>query len=131
MLTNRQELNIWRVLTHFWGLLTAICFILTFFNTFDLSEALASLVFIYIPVLSLFTSIKEFHRWQDKNFISNHSGEFFVFLWTLLLIIFILLTAWRPNLYDIPGEFAATYIGILGIFALSRESRRLKRKRKK
>ncbi len=121
-----QELNVWRLLTHFWGILSAIFFLLDFFKLLNLSEALTSLTLIYISILSLFTTTKEVQRWKDKSFISNHSGEIFVIIWTGLMLTFISLTAYDPIKYSIPGEFNATYLGILAIFALSRKSRYLK-----
>lgn len=84
----KQELNVWRFLTHFWGILAASFFWLIFFKLWDLSEALSSLTLIYISILSLFATTKEWHRWKDKSFISNHSGELFIVIWTGLLLVF-------------------------------------------
>ena len=40
MTENKKELKFWRYLTHFWGILTAVFFILTFLNIMDFSDVL-------------------------------------------------------------------------------------------
>ena len=131
MLNLKKELDVWRLLTHFWGILTAIFFLIHFLQIINLSQTIKTLAVIYIGILSLFTATKEFNRWQDKTFLSNHRGELFIFIWTILIIFFIVLSAFNPAAYQISGEFTATYLSILGIFAISRKSRSLKRKIKK
>lgn len=124
----KGQLMFWRVLTYFWGVLTAIFFITDFFNVADYSHSLKTLAIVYISVLSIFTSVKEFQRWKTKKFLSQYKGEIFVIGYTILMIIFIFLNACNPEIYNISGEFTATYLSILGIFAISYNSKYLKNK---
>jgi len=126
MINSKKELNTWRFLTHFWGILTAIFFLLHFLHVVDLSQVTKSLSVIYIGILSLFATTKEFSRWQDRTFLSNHNGEVFVLIWTVLMLGFIIFNIFNSSQYIIPAEFTATYLGVLGIFAISRKSRSIK-----
>ena len=124
----QKELKFWRFLTHFWGLITAFFFIINFLNIMDFSNVLQTLTIVYISILSIFSSIKEFNRWQNNKFISLHKGEVFVIFYTILMITFIIFSALNPDQYQIQGEFTATYLSILGIFAITNKSKLLKLK---
>ena len=124
----QKELKFWRFLTHFWGLITALFFIITFLNIIDFSNVLQTLTIVYISILSIFSSIKEFNRWQNNKFTSLHKGEIFVIFYTILMITFIIFSALNPDQYQIQGEFTATYLSILGIFAITNKSKLLKLK---
>ncbi|MBT7228458.1 hypothetical protein HN859_03010 [Candidatus Parcubacteria bacterium] len=128
MKQTKSEMKIWRFLANFWGLFTAIFFVLNFLKIFDLDQALKTLAVIYISVLSIFTGIKEYNRWVAKKFLSRHNGEIFIILWTTLMVGFILFNAYDPDRYNISGEFTATYLSILGVFAISLKSKNLKQR---
>ena len=123
---NKQEQNFWRGLSNFWGIITAIFFIISFWGIMDLSSALKSLTIIYISVLSIYTGVKEINRWKSKNFISKYNGEIYIAIWTLMMIMFIFLNAYNPTRFHLTGEFTATYLSILGIFAISKKSKALR-----
>ena len=128
MTENKKELKFWRYLTHFWGILTAIFFILTFLNIMDFSDVLKTLTIVYISILSIFSSVKEFNRWKNKEFLSIHKGELFIILYTVLMVVFVILNALYPHKYHILSEFTVTYLSILGIFAITNKSKKLKKK---
>ncbi len=128
MRKTKSELFTWRWLANFWGIITAIFFLIHFFDLIDLTEAIKNLAIIYISILTIFTTVKEFDRWKSPKFLSNHNGEIFIILWTVLIIIFIIASAIDSNKFNFTGEFTATYLSILGIFAISRKSRSLKRR---
>jgi hypothetical protein len=128
MAKKEGDLNFWRLLTDFWGVITASFFIITFFNFFNLMEPLKAMVVIYVSILSIYAGVKEFTRWKEKNFLSRHNGEIFVVCWTVLVIIFIILSAHDSQRYHVPGELTATYLSILGVFAISRKSKALRLK---
>jgi len=127
MKDKKTELFFWKTLTNFWGVITAIFFFLTFFKTIDLAHSIKTLTIIYLSTLSIFTGIKEVNRWTTKKFISKYNGEIFIFIWTILMIIFVSLNAYNPDRYSIVKEFTTTYIAILGIFAVSKGSKKLKK----
>jgi phosphatidylserine synthase len=126
MAKKENDLNFWRVITDFWGVITALAFIIAFFNVLDLNEPLRSMTIIYVSILSIYAGVKEFTRWKEKNFVSRHNGEIFIFFWTILVIIFVVLSAYNPDKYRVPGELTGTYLSILGVFAISRKSKALK-----
>ena len=123
----KRELLFWKALTNFWGIVTAIVFLLTFFNVWDLSYLLTDITIIYLSILSIFAGIKEYSRWKSKNFLSKYNGEIFVLSWTFLMILFIVVTAYNRN-YQMYSQFTATYLSVLGIFAISLKNKNLKNK---
>ncbi len=125
---NRGHLLFWRFLTYTWAILAATFFALDFFKIMDCSGTLQTITILYISILSIFTSIKEFHRWKNKKFLSRYRGEIFVIIYTLLIVIFIILSTINPKIYSIRPEFTTTYLAILGIFAISYNSKYLKNK---
>lgn len=129
MLKNKKEskeLLLWKFLSNLWGGITAIFFALTFFQVTDLSYLLTDVTIIYVSILSIFTGLKEYNRWHNKHFASRYHGEIFVATWTLLIITFIVLSAVDKNNFKISTEFTATYLSVLGIYAISRKSKHLK-----
>ncbi len=122
------HLLFWRFLTYTWAFLAAIFFVLDFFKIINCSHSLETIAILYISILSIFTSIKELHRWKSKKFFSQYKGEIFVLFYTLLIIVFIVLDIIYPNKYSIREEFITTYLAILGIFAISYNSKYLKSK---
>lgn len=127
-MTNKNELFTWRVLANFWGILTAVFFILHFFKIADLGQAVKNLAIIYVSILSIFIAVKEYTRWKMDKFSSRHNGELFVVAWTLLIIIFIILSGFYPNKFSMTNEFTATYLSILGVYAISHQSKNLKKR---
>ena len=120
------NLKIWRIITYFWGVFSAVLFILSFFQIINCNDSIKTITLIYISVLSIFISLKEIYRWKNKSFLSKYKGEIFVLLYTLMMICFIILNIFNSQKYIIPSEFTTTYLAILGIFALSTESKRRK-----
>ena len=124
----KRELLFWKILSNFWGSVTAIFFLLTFFKIYDVSHILTDVTIIYLTLLSVFAGLKEFNRWKNKEFLSRYHGEIFVVAWTSLMVIFVLLSAYDKNNFNMSTQFTATYLSVLGIFAISRKSKSLKLK---
>jgi len=124
--TNKKEQNFWRGLSNLWGIITALSFVISFFGIIDLSNALKSLTVIYIAVLSIYTGVKEINRWKSKNFISRYNGEIYILIWTIMMLAFIFLNVYNPERFHLSSEFTATYLSVLGIFAISQKSKTLK-----
>lgn len=128
MKKHNKELFFWKVLSDFWGVVTAIFFLLTFLGKYDLSHILTDITIIYLSILSIFTGLKEYRRWKSKKYLSQYHGEIFIISWTLLILVFILMSAIDKNQYKLSAEFTATYLSVLGIFAISRKSKNLRLK---
>lgn len=118
-----KKTNNWRWLSHLWALITIILFILEFFCGARFDSAATASAIIYISTLGIFVSTKEFGRWQ-VSYLEKHLGECFVFLWSGLMLLFVIMLVCQSN-YKIPIEFIPTYIAVLGIFALTQHSKRL------
>lgn len=130
MAKNPLGLNFWRYLSNLWGTLTLLLFIVDFFSFHSFGNATGASAVIYGVILSLYASSKEFQRWTSKKgeFLSRHFGEIYPIIWTIVMILFILLSALLNNRYEIPGEFPATYITVLGIYIISSQSKNFKTK---
>ena len=128
---NEFSLNFWRHLTNFWGILTLLLFIFDFFSLHRFSSAVSSSAVIYGFVLTLYVGSKEFQRWQSKKgeYKSLHAGEVYPFIWTMVMVIFVIIAALQPSRYAIPTEFPATYITVLGIYIISQQSKLFRAKK--
>jgi hypothetical protein len=103
-------------------------FIAAFLYPEHFNSILSSISVIYASLLGLYVGSKEITRWHNKDFISRHSGEIYIALWTLVMLIIIALAMFN-NQYEIQSEFVATYITIMGIFAISQKSKAMKKRR--
>ena len=82
---------------------------------------------IYIGVLGLYVTSKEYYRWKSKEkFESKYFGEIYVVIWTIIMLTFVMVAFISNGLMKIPGEFVTTYISALGIFAISQQSKNFK-----
>ena len=77
---------------------------------------------IYIVVLGIYASTKEFERWHGRHF-SRYLGEYFTIFWTALAIIFLAAIIFTNQTYHLPDNFLTVYISVLGIFALTQKSK--------
>lgn len=121
----KEEILFWKTLTNFWGVITSIVFLVTFFKVWDLSHLLTDITIIYLSILSIFAGVKEYSRWKNKNFFGKYHGEVFIISWTILMIIFMIISAANKN-YHFHSQFTATYLSVLGIFGISLKSKNLK-----
>lgn len=88
---------------------------------------------VYTAVLSLYAGTKEFDRWYDHH-TERHPGEWFVFIWTTVMVFLIVCSLVLGNGYHVSSEAVAAYIMMLSIFALTQKSKQLygeKRRMKK
>ncbi|MCD4760770.1 hypothetical protein K8R42_02640 [bacterium] len=123
----KKELLFWKILTNFWSIITSIVFLVTFFKIWDLSHLLTDITIIYLSILSIFAGVKEYSRWKNNNFFSKYNGEIFIIAWTILMLIFMVISAAKKD-YQFYSQFTATYLSVLGIFAISLKSKNLKDK---
>ena len=120
-----KHLSFWKYLTNFWSWLTLIIFIVAFFMPEQFNGVLGNVAVIYATILGIYVGSKEIARWRNKNFMSNYYGEIFIIVWTITIVAMIVASVFN-NEYQIQSEFTATYITILGIFAISQKSKALK-----
>lgn len=116
--------NMWRYLAYVWTLIFYVAVVYDFLNNNAFDALLGPLAAIYIAVLAIYASEKEFERWHDL-YLNRHPGELFVAGWSLL-IIFLLLAEFvfhRP--YHVPDVLIYTYVTVLSVLAITKKSRSL------
>jgi hypothetical protein len=116
------SISIWRHLVNFWTLVMYIAVVADFFLKNALVEFLGPICAIYVALLAVYTTQKEFERWYDKN-IGKHPGEIYVIVWTAIIFILVVLEIIYHEVYTLPSEVFSTYLVVMGILAITRRSR--------
>ena len=99
-------------------------FVVDFFSYHTYDVATSSAAVIYIGVLTIYVGSKEYYRWKiPSKFQSKYTGEVFIFVWTIVMMTFVIFAFMANGLFKIPSEFMATYIYILGVYAVSQQSK--------
>ncbi len=119
---------IWRYLANFWTFVMFIFLIFDYSASNKYDYLVGPLAAIYLGILGLFVGTKEFNRWQNYH-DGKHPGEIYVILWTVLVTILIFLNIFINSEFRICSEIIATYLTVLGVFAITQRSKTLHRKR--
>lgn len=114
-----------KVILNFWTILTMAFFTVDFFSGDGFSVSSGAISIIYLAILGIYTSEKEYTRWNNK-FKSRFAGEGFVVLWTILMAIFVIMALFSNGMYTVPDGFAIIYASIIGVFAISNHSKRIR-----
>ena len=125
----KNDYNFWRYLINFWSLLFFSVIILDFFAENAYSDILNVLSMVYISVLAIYVSNKEFERWYDKH-ESKHPGEIFVVIWSLIVFTLFLLDYFYNPDYQIPNSIISSYIAVLTILAVTKKSKEMYQRRR-
>jgi uncharacterized BrkB/YihY/UPF0761 family membrane protein len=107
--------------------------VLDFYNFNALSGLLNIFATVYISILAIYVSNKEFDRWYDRH-ESRHPGELFVIIWSILMVFLFILSFVFSNHYQIPNSVISSYIAVLTMLAVTRKSKEIygaKHKKKK
>ncbi len=123
--------NLWRRSTNLWSIIFFIVIIADFIteNAFDHDGVILFVSVIYTAFLAVYSAEKEFKRWHNTN-QTMHPGELYVIIWTLLIIGLLFFTFYLHKEYEIPAEVRATYIVVIGILAITKESKALYKEKK-
>lgn len=116
--------KIWRDLTNLWSLFFIVFILWNFFAMDAYEYLIAPFSVVYTAILSLYAGTKEFDRWYDHH-EERHPGEWFVFVWTGLMLFLIAASVVLGKGYRLSSEAVAVYIMVLSIFALTQKSKRL------
>lgn len=121
----------WRIVTNFWTVvfLAAIIFDFLKGNMLAESDVLLAVAGIYCAALAIYSAEKEFRRWHNMH-NSIHPGEMYAIIWTIFIILLIAVQAFLHLPYRMPPEVSASYIAVISILALTRESKNLYKKNK-
>jgi len=120
--TEKSNDRIWRQLSNLWTFAAMGFFLFDFFTGDQYSGYAAAISIIYIAILGIYVGTKEFERWQNSHH-SKRRGEWFIIVWTAIIIFFIVTAIISGGKYRMPSEFTATYIALLSIFALTQRSK--------
>lgn len=124
-----QGRSFWKNLSNLWGVAAMGLFVIDFFSFHKYNVGISAVAIIYIGVLGLYVTSKEYYRWKSKEkFESKYFGEIYIIIWTLIMLTFVIVAFISNGLMKIPGEFVATYISTLGILAISQQSKSFKLK---
>ncbi len=127
----KNNLSFWWYFTNFWTFIVLLMVIFNFIanNAFD--EYLGIFLVVYIALLTIYASNKEFERWRNLH-TSCHPGEMYVIIWTILILLISASDMLMKRAYEMPDSIVSSYIAILTILAITMKSRRVyERKLKK
>lgn len=124
--------SFWRTLTNLWTFVFFAVIIYDFFTENSLTEnhVILGIAAIYGASLAIYSAEKEFKRWHNIH-EGRHPGEVYTILWTILIIGIIIANIYLHKHYHLPPEVSATYVVILGVLAITQESKNLYKNRKK
>ncbi len=122
----KNEFNFWRYLINFWSVVFFVMIIMDFFAKNAYGDLLSILAAIYISVLAIYVSNKEFERWYDKH-EGQHPGEIFVVIWSALVFCLFFLDFVYQTEYQMPNSIISSYIAVLTILAVTRKSKEMYR----
>lgn len=126
-----KKFDSWRYLSNFWTAFFVAAILWDFVCDNALSSVLDIIAFIYIGVLAVYVGRKEFTRWYNSH-RGHHPGEWFVFLWTMLVAGVLLLDFILDRPYHLPNAVISAYVAVLIILAVTEKSKSLyKQKRRK
>jgi len=123
--------DIWRLITNLWTSLTIVFFVLDFFfqNRYSTSAGIISTV--YIAILGIYATTKEFDRWTNRYADGRHFGEWSAVLWTIVLMFFIIFAMFSDAKHTVSQEMVTTYIIVLTVLIVTTKSKVLHRQQPK
>ncbi len=129
---NLGSFNGWRIIVNFWTFIFFAAILYDFFNKNILSDddVLLAIAGIYAAALAIYSAEKEFRRWHHMH-KSIHPGEMYSIIWTVLILFLIAGTAIYKVPYHMPAEVSASYIAMISILAITRESKNFYKRRDK
>jgi lysylphosphatidylglycerol synthetase-like protein (DUF2156 family) len=127
----KYNFGFWRKLINAWSFLFFAMIIVDFIHTNEYVDILNAISTVYISLLAIYVSNKEFERWYDHH-KESHPGEAFIVIWSALVgCLFIVEFAFK-GYYKIPSSVVSSYIAVMTILVITQKSKELyKQKRGK
>jgi len=119
-----------KTILNLWTILTMILFAADFLSGNKFDSSTGAIGIIYLAILGIYVSEKEYIRWKNK-FVSYFLGEGFVLAWTVLMVIFVVAAPLSYGRFRLPTEFAIVYTSVIGAFAISQHSKKLRQQKGK
>ena len=123
--TRATDRWILKIILNFWTILTMILFIADFASGNKFDSSASTIGIIYLAILGIYVSEKEYIRWKSK-FESYFLGEGFVVAWTIIMAAFVISAPLSGGRLRLPTEFAIVYTSVIGAFAISQHSKNLR-----
>jgi len=120
----RNDFNFWRKLINVWTLVFFVMIIVDFIHKNAYNTILNAVAPIYISILAIYVSNKEFERWYDKH-EENHPGEMFVIIWSVIIFGLFILDFIYDGSYMVPNSVISSYIAVLTILVITKKSKEL------
>lgn len=120
----KNDFKFWRHLTNTWSVFFFLFVIFDFISNNAYRDFLDVVSIIYISILAIYSSNKEFERWYDKH-ESQHPGEIFVIIWSVLIFVLLSLSCIFDNGYKMPTSVVSAYIAVLTILAVTKKSKEM------
>lgn len=124
------KFGFWRAITNFWTLVFFGAIVYDFFtaNSLDQTNVILTVAAIYCAALAIYSAEKEFRRWH-RSHEGLHPGEMYALLWTLLVVVLLACKEIYSVEYRMPPEVSASYIAVITILAITRESKNAHKRR--
>ena len=124
-----QSFIFWRRITNILTIIFFAAIVYDYFNAniFTNDNILLALAAIYAASLGVYSAEKEFRRWNHMH-NSIHPGELYALVWTLL-VVFLVIGGTFNHKYNLPVEVSASYIAVISILAITRESKNFYKKK--
>jgi hypothetical protein len=125
-----QSFIFWRRITNILTIIFFTAIVYDYFNAniFTNDNILLALAAIYTASLGIYSAEKEFRRWHNIH-NSIHPGELYALVWTLLVVL-LFIGGTLNYKYHLPVEVSASYIAVISILAITRESKNFYKKKK-
>ena len=123
-----KDFRFWRHLINAWSLLFFTVIILDFIAENACVELLNVMAMVYVSILAIYVSNKEFERWYNRH-QSRHPGEIFVIIWSVLVFALIIAGLTFKKTYHLPAAVISSYIAVLTILAVTRKSKQIYQER--
>ncbi len=120
----KNDFKFWRHLINTWSVFFFLFVIFDFISNNAYRDFLDVVSIIYISILAIYSSNKEFERWYDKH-ESQHPGEIFVIIWSVLIFVLFSLSCIFDNGYKMPTSVVSAYIAVLTILAVTKKSKEM------
>lgn len=120
----KNDFKFWRHLINTWSVFFFLFVIFDFISNNAYRDFLDVVSIIYISILAIYSSNKEFERWYDKH-ESQHPGEIFVIIWSVLIFVLLSLSCIFDNGYKMPTSVVSAYIAVLTILAVTKKSKEM------
>lgn len=125
------KFRFWYVAVNFWTLVFFAAIVYDFFTKNFLAETdvLLGVAAIYCAALAIYSAEKEFRRWHNMH-NSMHPGEMYALVWTIFVVLLVIAQAFLHFEYKLPPEVSASYIAVISILAITRESKNFYKRNK-